>query len=115
MRVGLHGLDLALSDTVRAANPAQLHYVACVEHQTKLVESCAYNFGYSVHRNRQYWLATLRDARTGAVVARKSIAGPAPEGCSFSETFQIGQSVKTKSGGLPTIESLEAWLKPFTK
>lgn len=98
-----------------ARSPAELHYVACASSESRVVESCAYNVGYTVERRRSYLTVALHAVPSGRVVETRTFSGPVPEDCQYIETFTIGQRVKVKAGGLPDEAAVTTWLGGFTK
>jgi tetratricopeptide (TPR) repeat protein len=114
-RVYVDGHSASISNKVLAQTPASLHYVGCVKQEKRTIQTCPYNGGYYIKRQRYYWIVTLYDVLTGDVKSTKEISGGSPDSCAFTERFTIGVYTKYKNGSYPSSADLESWLSKYVK
>ncbi len=99
--------------------PVDTELVACLEEEQVEIERCPYTLqnGDSAVLVRLQWrtVVTLREARTGKVVAAsETIAGEPPRACQESEQFTEGDLTEFISGERPE-GGVEAWLEPYVE
>ena len=88
--VAIYGVDAKFPDTVSAKTPGSLHYIACVEQDTDLVDSKYLTFFYRdatghvqvgsglMQRIRVLWIVSLFESVTGKLVDDKQFNGGDP-------------------------------------
>ena len=103
----------------RSEEPVDTELVACLEEEQVEIERCPYTLqnGDSAVLVRLQWqtVVTLREARTGRVVAAsETIPGEPPRACQESEQFTEGDLTEFISGERPE-GGVEAWLEPYVE
>lgn len=115
VRLLLSGDDAAIrrimSANINAQSPAELHYAACASSESRIIERCPYDNGYTVHRYREYLTVSVYAISSGRRIAQQTFSGSPADACAFVESFTIGRLVKAKYGGDPDLDALVAWLK----
>ncbi|MCB9078510.1 MAG: hypothetical protein H6631_13000 [Anaerolineaceae bacterium] len=101
------------------ANSVEL--VACLEPDSIVLEECPYFItgipGVSILERRQHTLRMkLRDAKTGKIIASKSmVKGPIPSECPDETKFEQGSNRKRIFGGSVPDGQIFDWLRPFVE
>lgn len=130
IRTRIQGLEEDLPETLAVTTPGSMHYVACVEVDTKVVESVVnriisavlgigppYKFlPITYERIQHVWNVTLRDAATGMETATTVIEGGEPP--PFPVTlFEIQQRARDPRfwGTQPEYSDLVTWLESVTQ
>lgn len=115
VRLLLAGDDAAIkrviSANITARSPAELHYAACASRESRIIERCPYDNGYSVHRYREYLTVSVYALSSGRRVARQTFSGTSPAPCDLIESFMRGQIIKVKHGQGPNLNEMIAWLQ----
>ncbi len=112
----VYGIDEKLPDTVAAKTPGDMHYVACIEAETKVIQ--LKEFYWSKLAREQYlWNIKLRQVNTGEISVTKSLAGGTPPAIpginTRSEVIAIlfsGVYYHHYAGTHPDINALVSWL-----
>lgn len=111
-----YGAFGGISEDILPRTPGEMHYVAYITEEERVIESCAYYYisggGYAgkINRHRYYWEVKLLDVKNGKTVKVKEIAGPAPDICPFTTYIRIDIW-----GDLPTLADLEVWLRTIVE
>ncbi len=111
--VRIYSSSLKLPNNVRATTPGNMHYAACVRSTNVRIETCAYESGHWVYRERIDRIVELVNAATGRTYTSRTFNGTSPEACQFVEMFY--GSTLTKTGAAPADAVLIGWLQSFTK
>lgn len=126
VRVGLYGLgDVQLPENMTATAPASLHYVACVDEDSRIVGSLKVPLSQTMfggppgvvqvtYNNFQnIWNVVLREVDTGGEVATTTIKGEKPPALNFYTLVDL----KTFSyfGSEPNIAELVQWVEMAVK
>ena len=98
---------------------AEAELVACIEQTGDTVERCPYTLtsgeNATVSRIQKTAVVTLREAKTGKVVATSpAMKGSLPAECKESEQFSAGKTSKSVEGGRP-VNEVNAWLKQYVE
>ncbi len=111
-----HGAFGGIAEDILPPTPGEMHYVAYITEEERVIESCAYYYvsggGYAgaIKRHRYYWKVKLIDLKNGKIVRYKEIAGPAPDICPYTTYVRIDIW-----GEPPNLADLEAWLRTIVK
>lgn len=122
---GVYGVEDELPKNIAATTPGSLHYVACVEEDTKVVGTATHGVGsfyfdpgapYSLvqiryERHQYIWLISLRETKTGEEITSTLIEGGEPPPLP-STTQEIYQNARKPLffGDKPDVEDLADWL-----
>ena len=91
--------------------------VACLQNNATLIETCPYTLensqSVSVERYQYLTHVTLREAKTGQIIAKTDWSGSEPEKCSAQTTFKEGEPVKKVYGVAVGGREVESWLQPY--
>ncbi|MBN1993073.1 MAG: hypothetical protein JW953_10245 [Anaerolineae bacterium] len=97
----------------------EVELVACMQVAEVLVESCPYTLENgrqaSVERLQYQTNITLREAKTGVVVADTVLAGAMPAECSSETRFERDELTKKVYGVAVGIGQVSAWLQPYVE
>ena len=100
--------DLNLEQDLIAEYPGHFQYVIFQKDGYETVQTCKYEGGRSLVRQRQYWLVTVRSTITGNIYTSRKFYGSEPEKCQRSEWFS--GITKYKYGTEPSESEVEVWL-----
>jgi len=100
--------DLDLDQDLAAEYPGHFQYVIFQKDGYETVQTCKYEGGHSLIRQRQYWLVTVRSTVTGNIYTSRKFYGSDPEKCQRSEWFS--GTTKYKYGSKPSESEVETWL-----
>lgn len=122
---GVYGVEDELPNNIAATIPGSLHYVACIEEDTKVVGTATHGVGsfyfdpgapYSLvqiryERHQYIWLVSLRATKTGEETASTIIEGGEPPPLP-STTQEIYQNARKPLffGDKPDVVDLADWL-----
>jgi len=116
---GVEGAGQRLPDSIAAKTPASLHFVACVEEDSRIVGTLtlpisAVMFGgppgvlQITYANRQYiWNVVLREINTGEIVGESVITGEEPAAL---VDYQLDLRTFNYFGAKPKIADLADWI-----
>lgn len=123
---GVYGINSELPEDITASTPGSLHFVACVDEDTKVVGSAVHAVGSFVfdpgapyglvqvlyERHQYVWNVSLRKADTGEEFALTLIEGGEPPPLP-NTTQQIYEGAKNPQyfGPKPDIADLAGWLE----
>lgn len=121
----MYGVGGELPENIAATTPGSLHYIACVDEDTKVVGAATHGVGsfyfdpgapYSLiqiryERHQYIWMVSLRETKTSEEKASTTIAGGEPPPLP-STTQEIYQNARKPLffGEKPDIEDLADWL-----
>ena len=105
--------DLKLDKDQTAEYPGHFQYVFSLSDGTEKVESCKYEQGHTLIRERQYLLVTIRKTVTGNVYTTKKFYGSDPPKCEQTEWF-YGKTAY-KSGTIPSMTEVYSWLDGYLR
>jgi hypothetical protein len=88
MEVVADGSDASVFGDSGSGDPSEPELVLCMERVENVVQVCYYN-GPSITRYRYRWIARLREARTGRLLAEERVEGDRPRACGFSEPYSL--------------------------
>lgn len=122
---GVYGVEVELPKDIAATTPGSLHYVACVEEDTKIVGTATHGVGsfyfdpgapYGLvqiryERHQYVWMVSLRETKTGGETTSTIIEGGEPPPLP-STTQEIYQNARKPLffGDKPNVEDLADWL-----
>ncbi|HXQ39283.1 MAG TPA: hypothetical protein VN843_35110, partial [Anaerolineales bacterium] len=123
--VGINGVDESLPKNVVATTPGEMHYVACIEEDSKIVESVihtesSYFFNpnppytkikVEFNRIQYFWTVTLRKVDTGKEVESTMVEGKDPPPFP-TDPWEIAAAVTSPQyfGPKPDLADLAEWL-----
>ncbi len=124
--VGLYGIDSNLPGEISAIVPASLHYVVCVEENTKVIGSTKHTLyassagfrPYLFERLQYVWIVTMRKTDTGEEVATTIIEGgdPPPFPTTDWEIYTAAFNGSTQYfGQKPDLADLVNWIAGILK
>lgn len=127
---GIYGVDEKLPENIAATTPGSMHYVACIEEDTKIVNSVILTYSsyffdpnppytyIKVQFNRlQYiWAVTLRKVDTGKEIESTIVKGKEPPPIP-TDPWERAAAVKNPQffGPKPDVANLAAWLLTVMK
>jgi hypothetical protein len=98
---------------------SEVELVACMQIDEILIESCPYTLENgqkaSVERFQYQTIVTLREARTGTVVADTVLPGTMPAKCSNETRFEKNELIKEVYGVAAGIGQVSSWLEPYVE
>jgi tetratricopeptide (TPR) repeat protein len=101
--------DLKLDQSLMPKYPGQFQYVVTKTEGNETIQSCPYQQGHTLIRQKQYWLITVRRTVTGNIYTTKKFYGSEPEKCLRTEWFS--SSTKYKYGTKPSMAEVISWLE----
>jgi len=105
--------------TWKPSTLGEAELVACIVEEDVELEQCSYELdtgsrGVLIRIQRQI-VVTLRDAKTGGVVATSDLMmGDLPRECQVSEEFKAGELTQYVAGTRPG-DAVDEWLKPYVE
>jgi hypothetical protein len=97
----------------------ELELVVCMRIDEVLIESCPYTLENgrkaSVERLKYQTNITLREAKTGVVVADTVLPGTMPAECSGETRFEEDELTKKVYGVAAGIGQVSSWLQPYVE
>jgi tetratricopeptide (TPR) repeat protein len=110
------GIDnINTSMGVFAQRPSAMYYAACIESDSRVMQTCPYNGGYYIKRVQYFWTVNVYDIPNGRKYRTTTLYGSPPQTCSYSEWFTTGVYTKFYYGDTPTSADLAKWLAGFIK
>ena len=100
--------DLKLQQDLIAVYPGHFQYVVTRSDGYETIQSCPYQQGHTLIRQRQNWLITVRSTVTGNIYTSKRFYGSQPAKCEKTEWFS--GSTKYKYGTEPSSTEVNSWL-----
>ena len=101
--------DLKLDQSLMPKYPGQFQYVVLKTEGNETIQSCPYQQGHTLIRQKQYWLITIRSTATGNIYTTKKFYGSEPEKCLRTEWFS--SSTKYKYGTKPSLSEVITWME----
>jgi tetratricopeptide (TPR) repeat protein len=101
--------DLKLDQALMPKYPGQFQYVVSKTEGNETIQSCPYQQGHTLIRQKQYYLITVRRTTTGNIYTTKKFYGSEPEKCLRTEWFS--SSTKYKYGTKPSLSEVIIWLE----
>ena len=111
--VRIFSADLSLPSKINATNPGNMHFVACITDNKVTIQTCAYQQGHTLYRQRIDRMIRLIDAATGKLYSSTNFSGSSPEVCQSMEMFY--GTTKYKTGAPPADALFISWLSQFAK
>ncbi|MCJ7716860.1 MAG: hypothetical protein MUO54_10125, partial [Anaerolineales bacterium] len=105
--------EIKLDKDQIAEYPGHFKYVFFLSDGTETVQSCPFEQGHTLIRQRQYLLVTVRKTSTGGVYSTKKLYGSEPPKCEQTEWFYGPTAYKT--GSKPSISEVNIWLNGFLR
>lgn len=105
--------ELKLDKDLIAEYPGHFQYVFFLSDGMETVQSCKYNQGHTLIRQRQYLLVTIRNTVTGNVFTTKKFYGSDPPQCEKTEWFSGPTAYKY--GTIPSMTEVNSWLNGFLR
>ncbi len=97
----------------------EVELVVCMQIDEVLIESCPYTLENgtkaSVERFQYETSVTLREARTGAVVAETSLPGTMPAECGNQIRFEKNELTKEVYGVAAGMGQITPWIQPYVE
>jgi len=105
--------ELKLDKDLTAEYPGHFQYVVTLGEGFETVQSCPYKQGYTLIRQRQYLLVTVRKTVTGNVFTTKKFYGSDPPKCEKTEWFY--STTAYRYGTIPSMSEVTIWLDGFLR
>jgi tetratricopeptide (TPR) repeat protein len=115
MRIWPVGSALGAEPGLVAATPAQMHYVVCLELRTVKIQSCPYQGGHTLIRQRRSWAVRMYNTDKGSLVGETVILGGMPYACGSIHYFVVGSPTDVEIGTFPSYTDLKNWFSPRLK
>jgi tetratricopeptide (TPR) repeat protein len=128
VRAQVYGTDQELPENVNAKTPGEMHYVACITEDTKIVGRESHllrdvhlypnlppvSFNLFFNRVQYFWIVSLREINTGKEYKTTTIDGGDPPPIDPNSLIEHMNSPYF-FGTKPDIAGLASWLLPYLK